>query len=317
MLTKYVAGQSATYEANPNWWAGKPPLDGVDATYYGTAAAADAALLSGQLDLFNEITQSSDRSLFNNKSIQIFSARSAGHREVPMRTDIAPFNDYRIRQAVALTLDRPALIKTLLDGLGDVGNDSPFAPVFPSTSKAVPQRHKDLKKAKQLMAAAAPKGFSSTITIQGDLEIPNYAAIIQRSVKDIGINLKIKSMTDAQYFAGNAKTTPWLNTPINITGWGARAVPDVYLTSDYHTGGVWNAAHYNSPKFNKLAKSYLAAISLADKRKYAAQIETLLLHDTPVITAYFSPTLAAGSTKVKGYYVGPNNDVYLGKTTLA
>ena len=58
------------------------------------------------------------------------------------------------------------------------------------------------------------------------------------------------------------------------------------------------------------------AISLADKRKYSKQIEQLLLHDTPLIISYFSPTLAAGSKKVKGYYVGPNNDVYLSHTTI-
>ena len=58
-------------------------------------------------------------------------------------------------------------------------------------------------------------------------------------------------------------------------------------------------------------------VKLRGGRLNLEEIETLLLHDTPVITAYFSPTLAAGSTKVKGYYVGPNNDVYLGKTTLA
>jgi peptide/nickel transport system substrate-binding protein len=314
-LTNYVQGQSVTYDRFPGWWGGTAPLDGVDGTYYSTAAAADAALLSGSLDLYNEITQSSDRALFNNPKVQVFSTRSAGHREIPMRTDIAPFNDYRIRQAVALTLDRPAIIKTLLNGLGDLGNDSPFAPVFPSTSP-VPQRKKNLAKAKQLMAAAAPKGFSTTVTVQGDLEIPAYAQILQRSVKDIGIKMAIKSETDSVYFAGTAKTTPWLNTPINITGWGARAVPDVYLTSDYHSGGVWNAAHYNSKAFDALAKSYLAAISLADKRKYSKQIEQLLLHDTPLIISYFSPTLAAGSKSIKGYYVGPNNDVYLSHTTM-
>jgi peptide/nickel transport system substrate-binding protein len=314
-LTAYSPGESVTYERFPGWWGGTAPLDGVDATYYPQAAAADAALLSGSLDLYNAVTQGSDRPLFNNSSIQIFQTRSAGHRELCMRTDVGPFKDYRVRQAVALCLDRPGLIKSLLAGLGDLGNDSPFAPVFPSTAK-VPQRHKDIAKAKALMAAAGNKGFKETITVQGDLEIPSYAAIVQRAVKEIGIDLKIRSQPDTVYFGGKPKTTPWLNTPINITGWGARAVPDVFLTSAYHTGGVWNAAHYASKKFDALAKSYLAAVSLADKKKYARQLELLLLHDTPVITAYFSPTLAAGSKKIKNYYVGPNNDVYLAHTTM-
>ena len=40
-----------------------------------------------------------------------------------------------MRQAIALTLDRPAIIKTLFNDYADVGNDSPFAPVYPSTNR--------------------------------------------------------------------------------------------------------------------------------------------------------------------------------------
>ena len=63
--------------------------------------------------------------------MQIFKAHGATHREMPMRVDDHnPFSDYRVRQAVALTLDRPAIVKTLFSGLADIGNDSPFAPVY-------------------------------------------------------------------------------------------------------------------------------------------------------------------------------------------
>ena len=61
-----------------------------------------------------------------------------------MRVDLKnPLKDKRVRQAIALTLDRPAIVKTLFNDLADLGNDSPFAPVYPSTVK-VPQRHKDI-----------------------------------------------------------------------------------------------------------------------------------------------------------------------------
>src|SRR4029077_630058 len=121
-----------------------------------------------------------------------FSAHGATHREVAMRVDLHnPLRDYRVRQAIMTTLARPAIIKTLFNNLADVGNDSPFAPVYPSTDKSVPQRHKDIKKAKQLMAAAGyAKGFSITLTTETTGEIPQIAQILQRSVKAIGINMK-------------------------------------------------------------------------------------------------------------------------------
>src|SRR5262249_42508181 len=152
--------------------------------------------------------------LFNKSNVQIFSAHGATHRQVPMRVDVKnPLHDYRVRQAIALTLDRPAIIKTLFNNLADIGNDSPFPPLYPATDKRVPQRHKDLRKAKQLMAAAGyPKGFSITLTTEQTGEIPQLAQIIQRSVKAIGIKMSLNILTSTAYFAGTQTGPP--------TGWG-------------------------------------------------------------------------------------------------
>jgi peptide/nickel transport system substrate-binding protein len=224
-----------------------------------------------------------------------------------------------------LTLDRPAIVQTLFNGRADIGNDSPFAPVYPSTNKTVPQRKKNIALAKHLMAAAGHRnGFAITLTTEQVGEIPQLAQIIQRSVKEIGINMTLKILTATAYFAGTQSggkgglgNTPWLNAPVSITDWGHRAVPNVLLNSALETGGVWNAAHYASKRYDSLVKSYEAAIALKDQLKYSKEIETLLLHDTPVIFPYFYNYLAAGSTKVKGYKADALGQVYLSKRSLA
>jgi peptide/nickel transport system substrate-binding protein len=325
-LVSYTPGTGAKYDRFTGWWRGQAPLDGVDVTYYSDDGAVTAALLGGQIDLIGQIQFATGRPLFNNSNVQIFSAHGATHRQVPMRVDLHnPLRDYRVRQAIALTLDRPAIIKTLFNNLADIGNDSPFAPVYPSTDKNVPQRHKDIKKAKQLMAAAGfPQGFSITLTTEQTGEIPQLAQIIQRSVREIGIKMKLNILTATAYFAGSQTgppsgwgVTPWLNAPMNITDWGHRAVPNVYLVSALETKGVWNAAHYANKRFDSLAKSYVGAISLKDQRKYEKQMQLILLHDTPVIFPYFYNYLAAGSKKVKGYKADALGEVYLSRTSLA
>ena len=325
-LTSYTPGNGAKYDRYAGWWGGQAPLDGVDVTYYSDDAAATAALLGGQVDLLGQIQFATGRPLFKNANVQIFSAHGATHREVPMRVDLKnPLHDRRVRTAIALTLDRPAIIKTLFNGLADIGNDSPFAPVYPSTDKSVPQRHKDLRTAKQLMAAAGyAKGFSITLTTEMTGEIPQLAQIIQRSVKAIGIKMNLQILTATAYFAGTQTgppsgwgNTPWLNAPINITDWGHRAVPNVILGSAIQSKGVWNAAHYSNKKVDSLVKSYVGAIALKDQRKYSKQIETILLHDTPTIFPYFYNYLAAGSKKVKGYKADALGEIYLSKTSLA
>jgi peptide/nickel transport system substrate-binding protein len=104
---------------------------------------------------------------------------------------------------------------------------------------------------------------------------------------------------------------------MNITDWGHRAVPNVYLVSALQTKGVWNAAHYSNKRFDSLAKSHVGAIALKDQRKYEKQMQQILLHDTPVIFPYFYNYLAAGSKRVKGYKADALGEIYLSKTSLA
>lgn len=325
-LVSYNPGVGAKYERNPNWWGGAVALDGVDVTYYSDDSAVISALLGNQLDLIAQIQFATGRALFNNPNVQILSARGATHRQAPMRVDAKnPLKDPRVRQAIALTLDRPAIVKTLFNNRADVGNDSPFAPVFPSTDKSVPQRHKDLKLAKQLMAQAGfPRGFKITLTTEKTGEIPQLAQIIQRSVKAIGIDMKLVILTATAYFAGSQDgpplgwgTTPWLNAPMNITDWGHRAVPNVLITSAFRSKGIWNAAHYSNKKFDAAASAFLGAIAIADQRKYEKQMQLMLLRDTPVIIPYFYNYLAAGSKKVTGYKADAQGTVFLSHTSLA
>jgi peptide/nickel transport system substrate-binding protein len=325
-LTSYTPGVGAKYDRNPGWWGGTAPLDGVDAVYYADEAAMIAGLLGGQIDLCAQVQFATGRAVFNNSNVQIFSARGATHREVCLRVNLDnPLKNRLVRQAMALTLDRPSIIKKLFNGFADVGNDSPFAPVYPSTNKKVPQRVKNIAKAKQLMAQAGlPKGFSIKLTTEKTGEIPQLAQIFQSSVKQIGIKMSLEILTATAYFAGTQTgpptgygNTPWLNAPISITDWGHRAVPNVYLTAAIKSGGVWNGAQYKNPKLDKVIDRYLGAIAISDQQKYAFQIQTDLLRDTPIIFPYFYNYLAAGSKKVKGYQADALGSVYLSKTSLA
>jgi peptide/nickel transport system substrate-binding protein len=322
-LVSYTPGVSARYDRNPTWWGGSAPLDGVDVTL-GEDTAIINALIGGQLDLLNGIVFANSRALFNNPNVKIFSAKGATHRQIPMRVDTGVLKDKRVRQAIALTLNRPQIRKTLFNDLADLGNESPFAPVYPSTVK-VAQRHKDIAKAKQLIAAAGLKpGWKTKLVTYQTAELPQLAQIVKQAVKAIGMNLDVKILTGTQYYSGTPTTTPWLNEPMTITDWGHRGVPNVLLNAALTSkaipskkAGTWNAAHFKNKKYDSLVKSFGAAVSLGDQRKYAKQIELLLLAETPVIFPYFYNSLNAGSPKVQGYKVDQLGQEYLSKTSLS
>jgi peptide/nickel transport system substrate-binding protein len=240
-----------------------------------------------------------------------------------MRCDQAPFTDPRVRQAIALTLDRPAIVQALFKGYADVGNDSPFAPVFPSTNTSVAQRTQNITKAKSLLAAAGhPNGFSTHLTTEQFLEIPSYAQIVAQSAKAIGVTIGLTVESSSAYY-GKATfgNSDWLDATMSLVDYGHRSVPNVFLTAPLQTinaktgAGSWNAAHFSNSQYNQLSQQYIAAIDLSSQRSIAGQIETLLLNETPIIYGYFYNYLTAQASSVTGAYPTAIGHIFLYNTS--
>ena len=308
-----------TFSANPNYWGGKPSIDTVIIEPLDDQARI-TGLQSGQLDLATQITYQGAQQLA--KSANVLPLRSANHRYVNMNVTKAPFNDPRVRQAFALALNRPGILQGLWGKYGEVGDDSPLWPGYPYTSKKVPQRKQDIQKAKALLRAAGKENLKVTLTCYRSLEMPDYAQRIAQALKQIGVNCTVKVYTSTQYFDGvsfgaSGKLAPWLATDFGIVDYGGRPVPITYFNAALRKGGVWNAARYASPKFDKLVNEFYAAPNLAGQKKFAAQIQRQLLKDTPVIYAYFYNFIAATSKKVHGYVPDGMGWINLRKVTLS
>jgi peptide/nickel transport system substrate-binding protein len=238
-----------------------------------------------------------------------------------MNTQKAPFNDVRVRQAFALALNRPSIVQGLWGKYGELGDDSPMWPGYPYTSHSVPQRHQQIAQARALLKAAGKENLKVTLTCYRAFEMPDYAQRVAQDLKKIGVNCTVKVYTSAQYFDGVSfgaagKLAPWLGTDFGIVDYGGRPVPITYLNAALRKGGVWNAARYSNPKFEKLVAQFYAAPNLASQKKYSAQIQTLLLHDTPAIYAYFYNFIAASSKKVHGYVPDGMGWINLRKVTI-
>jgi len=309
VLDKYTAKVGASFKRNPDYWGAKAKPAATQFTFYPTETPSVLALTSGSIDVVGQFTVANSPQLLTG-GYNVVKLKSSAHRELSMRNDKAPFTDPRVRQAVALSLDRPSIVKALFNGLADIGNDSPFAPVFPSTNTSIPQRAQDIAKAKSLLSAAGhPNGFSATLTGEVFQEIQNYAQIVQAQAKAIGVHLKLNIEAQPKYY-GNYLfgTSDWLDATMSLVDYGHRGVPNVFLTAPLQTinsktgTGAWNAAHFSNAKYNALAKQYIATSDLASQRSIAGQIETLLLEQTPVIYAYFYNFLTASAKNVTGVY---------------
>jgi peptide/nickel transport system substrate-binding protein len=301
-LSSYNQNVSASFTANPDYWGGAPHLDGTTFNFYGSQPPQILALQGGQVDVIVQFVVQGAQSLLNNSQYTIIKLKSANHRELSMRNDMAPFTDPRVRQAIALCLDRPGMVQALLDGDGVLGNDSPFSPKFPSTNTSVPQRVQNIAKAKQLLSAAGhPHGFSTTLTTEQYEEIPQLAQVIAEAATKIGVNIKLKVETQANYYGKAAYgNSDWLDAIMSLVDYGDRGVPNVFLEAPLTSGGPWNAAHFKNPQYDKLVKQYVAAVDLTVQKSLAGQIETLLLNETPLVIPYFIDGLTAATSSVHG-----------------
>jgi peptide/nickel transport system substrate-binding protein len=309
VLGSYTPKSGATFTRNESYWGTKALPSQTQFTFYDTQNPMILALTGSTIDVVGQFSVSGAQELLTG-SYNIIKLKSSAHRELSMRCDQAPFTDSRVRQAIALTLDRRAIVTALFKGYADVGNDSPFAPVYPSTDTSIAQRVQNISQAKSLLAAAGhSSGFSTQLITENLLEIPDYAQIVAQSAAQIGVKISLKVESSSAYY-GKATfgNSDWLDATMSLVDYGHRSVPNAFLTAALETTnaktgtGPWNAAHFNNSSYDKLAAQYVAASDLSTQRSIAGQIETLLLAQTPVIFGYFYNYLTATATGVTGVY---------------
>ena len=135
-LGSYTPKVGATFTRNESYWGTKALPSQTQFTFYADPAASILAMTGGSIDVLGQFAVTGGEALLNG-SYNVIKLKTSAHRELSMRNDQAPFTDPRVRQAIALTLNRPEIITALWKGFADLGNDSPFAPVFPSTNTSV------------------------------------------------------------------------------------------------------------------------------------------------------------------------------------
>lgn len=318
-IEKYTAKVGASFVRNEDYWGPKALPERTEFTFFADTQPMILALQGGQVDIINQMPVLAGVALLNDPSVDIISLKSVAHQQLHLRCDSDPFKDPRVRRAIALSLDRDKLVAGLMKGRASPGNDSPFAPAYPSTDASVPQRKQDIAQAKQLMeAAGAGKGFKVTLTTERYLEIPEYAQLIQNWVKEIGIELELNILDQGAYY-GDAVfgKSNWLDSVMGITDYGHRGVPNVFLAAPLKSDGTWNAAHFKNKDYDTLASSYIAALDLEAQKATAGKIQNLLLEETPVIFGYFYDYLTATAKGVTGVQPTAMSQLFLDKASKA
>lgn len=298
----YTPQVGATFVRNPDYWGPKALPDRIEFKFYAEPQPRLIALQAGEVDVLDAVPIVLATTLQNDPDIEILRIPSASHRQLHMKCDTGPFADKRVRQALALCLDRRKLVDGLCHGMATIGNDSPFSAFYPQTDPSVPQRTQQIAQARQLMQAAGhAQGFDATLTAIQYSDIAQYAQLVQEAAKAIGIRFDLKVESQTQYYGKSLPgQSDWLDSVVGITDYAHRGTPDAALGNPYRRDGPWNAAHFRNPSYDALLGRYEQAVDPAAQRAAAGQIQRLLLDETPVIISYFPDLLVPVRKGVSG-----------------
>jgi peptide/nickel transport system substrate-binding protein len=322
-LVSFDITQGAKFARNDTWWGGATPLDSTEFTFFDQTAQMVTAYQGGQVDAIVQFDVLSGKSLLTDANTSVIATRAALHRQIWMRCDKGQFAKKEVRQALAYTFDRPALIQQLFQGKADIGNDHVIAPIYPYFDSSVPQRVQDIPKAKSLLATAGVTNLTATLHAGQLLEIPDLATLLKSQAAQAGItlNLAVESL-DTYYGAEWCPATP-ANPPcsgaaeLGIVDYGHRATPDVYLNAALKTNGVWNSSQYSSPAFDAAFTEFQKAVGVDAQKAACTKIETILNDDVPIGLPYFYNYLAGSAKTFTGIYSSALGQMFFSATSKA
>jgi peptide/nickel transport system substrate-binding protein len=309
-LESYDVATGANYVRFDEWWGGTAHLDGVDIVFSDDNATQINGLLGGQVDAVIQFAVSDSDALFASDQVTIDNIQGAGHRQIWFNVREGTFsgeNGAKIREAVALGIDRQVLVDTVLQGRGDLGNDHPIAPVYEYWDSSQPQRERDIEAAKALLEEAGATGMAITMHAPDLQEIALLAEVVQSQLTEIGLDITLDVESTSTFYSQWCEVYDSEVAPAGCDGgaefgivdYGNRGTPDVYLVKAYATG-EWNSAHYISEEFNAAVQEYQASLDLAGRQAACTKIQEIAHRDIPYVIPYFYNTLTAYSKNVTG-----------------
>lgn len=306
-LTPKVGAQ---FQKNPRYWReGLPYLDSAQIKYFANTSAGVLAMQGGEIDIYPQLVYAGAEPLIQNPDLQVGQVRSNSYRELFMRVDRPPFDDKRVRQALALCIDRDAVVQGVMGGYSEVANDHGFAPIFPDSpgSSSVPQRKQDYAQAKKLLAQAGhARGFSATLTTGDVVDLPSFVVTVKQQCREAGIDLDLAIMPLSQFY-GSGDNMPWLQAPLGCVDWNARGSSSQLMTPAYTCSGIWNSAHWCEPGFDAALTEFESELDEQRRRQLATKAASIQNDAVPAVNAYWLKELRAAGAKVHGLAQGPSD----------
>ncbi len=306
-LVSYEPERKIVVARNPDYYdPARPHLNGVEVVVYPDSTAAGSALISGDIDLMMAISATDYQRFQGENQVDALRVPSGQFLNINMACDQKPFDDPKVREALALTIDRDAMLQFVADGFATAGNDTPISKAY-QYFDALPQRKADLAKAKALLKEAGySDGLNIKLVASDKPETRAQLAIAVREMaKPAGFNIEVETMAHATYL-----DQVWKKGNFYVGFYNMQPTVDAVFSLLYTSDAPWNETRWNNDKFDAAVKAAQKTTDNAERTKLYATAQTLMHDEIPSIIPTFFDILAAQRTYVEGYQLHPRGAVF-------
>jgi peptide/nickel transport system substrate-binding protein len=289
---------------NPDYFVpGIPMLDGVVLRIIPESAGQVAALETGDVDLVWNLPLESIAQFKSNPEVVLDSVPTSTWDGIIMNSAMPPFTDARVRHAVALAIDKPALVEFALNGFGTPTHTMipPGHPFYNSDLKIAPP---DLDRARKLLAEAGhADGFDITIHVPvGRPTRERTGTAVREMLKPLGIKADVQRIPWDKFITDIEGKAAFF-----VDGFYSRPTIDSSVYPFYHSTGSWNTTlwHYRNADMDRVLDGARAAGTTDEQARLYKEMQVIALDDPPGIIPYVINHVNAYRKNVKGFHSSP------------
>ncbi len=296
ILENWEPGVRAFAKRNPNYWKeGRAHFDEIETLSIVDTNARTNALKTGQINYMDRVELKTVHLMKRMPGINVIATTGTAHYTMPMLVNQSPYGDNDVRTALKLAIDREALVKQILRGYGEPGNDHPIAPVNKYHAKNLEQRKYDPDKAKfhmkkagmldhQFNLHAADAAFAGAV---------DAAILVKEQAKKAGININVVREPDDGYWSN-----VWIKKEWCMCYWGGRPIEDMMFSVAYADGAPWNDTFWSHKKFNELLVAARAELDEVKRRKMYEDMQEICRNDSGTVVPMYNQMVEASSDKL-------------------
>jgi peptide/nickel transport system substrate-binding protein len=320
-FVEFKPNESIKLVKNPDYWKpGRPYLDGIEYTIIANRSTAILAFTAGKFDMTfpYQVTMPLLKQVHAEAPQAICEPRPTNGTNALLNHTAPPFDNRDLRRAVALSLDRPALISILTDGHGTPGAAMLPPPeglwgLPPEQLAALPGYGPDIEKNRaearaimQRLGYGPEKPLRLKIMTRNAPVFRDPAVALADQLKQIYIEAELDLVETAQWYPKLARKD--YTIAYNLTERGVDD-PDQQFFENYACGSERNYTGYCNPEIDR---DFVRQSSEPDQEKRKAMVQDIqrrIEEDGARLTIYYSRGATCWQPRVKGMRI-PLNSLY-------